>query len=227
MIEQLGGKCRDAGELHAGDPIDRIGDGDDIVGRKAALVTAIERISWRDDTRHDGLRPTALQGRGARLRRLFQVEDGPVIGRHRRRRVGFMTRDLYEMADVADAETRSADGACAFHVDRDRLVDAALRDGAAKRPVAAHLFGHGVCLEAELDGVADDYPRVGLHCIEIDDIAVGGNRPGLVQRDRLFDQRGIAAANGIEKHGVLSLQRSGSRSVRATATRMMRPRAII
>ena len=195
MIEQLRRKARDAGESRARQPIDGVGDGDDFVRRKTALMTAIERIARRNDASQDGLGPPQPRGRRSRLCGLFQAEHRPVIGRHRRRRVGFLAWNLDEVADMTEAETRPAHGPRAFHVDGDRSVDAAPGDSAAERAVASHLFGHRIGFEAELRRDARYRPGVALDGVEVDHIAVGGNFAGLMQRDRLFNQRGIAATD--------------------------------
>ena len=77
-------------------------------------------------------------------------------------------------------------------------------------------------------GLARDDARVALDRVEIDHVAVGGNPARLMQRNRLFHERRIAPQDEVEKHCAPPLsQRSASRKVSTTATRMMRPRAII
>ena len=50
-------KCRDAGELDAVDPVDEVGEGDDVVECDTAFVATVEAITGGDDAYQHALRP--------------------------------------------------------------------------------------------------------------------------------------------------------------------------
>ena len=153
------------------------------------------------------VRPARRRG-GRRLGGLLVVEHGPEVGSEGRCRVGLGTRDLDEVAEVADPHPGAVRGAHALHVDIDGGSDAAAHDRPAVVAVPPHLLGHGEGGEAEPRRLAGDRPRVGLDRVEIDEKGVGRDPAGLVKRDRRLDQARIAAADGVEEHLVVSYLRA-------------------
>ena len=112
--------------------IEPAGDVHGLAGLEAAFMTAIEGIPLRLNPSEQGLEATATPGSAVGIRRLFKIEDGPIVRIEGRRGGGLGSRNLYEMADVADGKPGSMAGAGIVHVDCDRLTDTAASDRRAE-----------------------------------------------------------------------------------------------
>ena len=201
-VEKERRKRRDAGEAGTLAGVDTVGDGHHVVGFEPALMPAVESVALGLDSGEHVLDAPAYSRGFGGCGRLFEIEDGPVVGLERRGSRGLGPGDLDEMTDVADGEAGAMAGAGIFHVDDDRLGDAAAGDRRAEGRTATHLLGHGEDFEPEAIGGRLNRAGIRFDRVEIDHVGVGGNLSGLMERDRLLDQLRIAAAKDIEKHVV-------------------------
>ena len=182
--------------------VDPAGGVDCGLGGKTALVAAVEGVALGLHTRKDRLiAARSLCGSGG-LGGLFVGEHGPVIGGKiagGHRSLGAWHLD--KVTKMPDSKSCVVASNGTGHVDRHAAVDPARHDRPGKPGLAADLLGHGKDLEAQPVALGPQKARVFGDGVQVEDIGIGGDLTGLMQRLRGADEGGISAAKNVEEHG--------------------------
>ena len=132
-VEQQRRKRGDAGEAGALAGVDAVGDRHDVGGFEPAFMTAIEDVALGAGCAPACPAHARAPARRRRPRRLFDVEDRPVVRLERRGRRA--PRPSGSARDGRYGRPSGRRGACpgTGHVDRDRLADAAAQHRRGRR----------------------------------------------------------------------------------------------